>query len=299
MEIYLKMANALKKITKFWREDYKNITRFLILWVLAGSVFLFIGVNVAPHIANFYAWMAILTLAFLLVNKGVFNKRYSIPLVNPKKRGAKGTFSELIVGIFTYAGFILITTGLVWVLTKGVASFKGALFENMSILSSTTPILAGVPVFVLLTYISIAVMETLWLLTFFEFLLDISNIHPKGKTLISFKKGRTTAIAWVIMILAILPTFFMYLHLSAKGLGNWVALFLVFLMALVSLLVALWRREMRAAIWFHVLANGIAIILTFGILDTLPGGIFAGTVASCFFIFKIKDKKPKLNFLKK
>ena len=288
---------VLKQITKFFREDYRDMTRFLVLWLIAVVIFVFIGVNVSPNIANFYTWVAGLALFFIIINKTFFNKRYSIPLVNKKRKGLGGFFSEFIVGGLTYIVFMLFTTGLVWLFQGGITTFKGALVEHMAILSSTTPVLAGANFFILLTYVSIAIMETLMVIGALEFILDLLGIELGEKTLFLRKDKRFVA-AWIsILSIAVftLAIYFMTLHFSAKGIENWIALTLVLIMAIFSMVVAVWRKEQRAAIWFHVLATGIAIILTLGLFGigsvALVALVLSPRADLIFPFFKNKRRK--------
>jgi len=251
----------------------ENITKtgifiFLLLFAFLG----FAAVNISSTVAVTYVVFLSLSFTYWL-----FDKKHSLPLSDPKS----SWLTASAIGLFVYVIFIL-TAPLLLKLFQPVID---TLFV-MKLIGATTPVFANSKIFMIMTYCVIAFIETLCIFVVIpEMIFDYFKIQPKKlKSIISFdREGIIVKIVWVAVSI-----FFYYLHFTAKGIENSAALFLVFLMALVSIGMVLYFGEGKQAAMFHFFANFIASMAIFGLLSFL--GITPGAIALIIPIFILNSK---------
>lgn len=236
----------------------------------------FASVNISPTMAITYS--VLLALGFIY---WTYDKKHSLPISNPRT----GWLSAAGVGLMVYVAFIFLSP----LLLKLFEPVIDALFV-MKLVGATTPVFATSKVFQILTYCVIAFVETATLFVIVpEWLFDYFKVQPKRlKSIVSFDRdGLIVKIVWVAISM-----FFYYLHFTAKGVENSAALFLVFLMAMISIGLVIYFGEGKQAIMFHFWANFIAALAIFGFLSSL--GITAGAVVPSVLIFiYMKNRKNK------
>jgi hypothetical protein len=104
-----------------------------------------------------------------------------------------------------------------------------------------------------------------------EFLSDRFNIK--------IDRNNKMALGFIILVI-LLSIMFLIFHLTAKGVGATSSLIIVFIMMAISLfLVAYNNGETRQAIWFHIIANGVA-----GLVALIGGGTLFGMIMPLIII---------------
>lgn len=209
------------------------------LKLLLGSLLWFIFTSLAVNPSLGWTYGVITTAALFMF------------IVDKKKELVLDRDNKWIQGIFwgavTYGVFLVLSPVLVSLLVK--IDIGGII----ALLASSTPPLATSKIVNFLTFtFPIAFVETtLWarMVDFFVNRLKISKSQ-----LLNFA-------AWAV-ILSFSFLFLLY-HIQSKGLTNNSALALVFIMMITSYIVMFIFRETKQAIFFHIIANGIASYMLF------------------------------------
>lgn len=210
---------------------------FIAIWAAA-----FLAINFSNILGVIYG---LFIVGFAL--SAIFDKKISFPV---SKQG--GWITAIILGIGVYVGFTVLSSLLLTWLSGTSVSF----FTSMKIFGSSIPALAESQFTSFIAYaIFIPIVETVAFIRFFEWASDKLNASYKGLEL-----------KW-IFIMILTSILFMVFHLTSKGVSNFFALLLVALMMAVSIGVTLITKDMKAAILFHIFANGIALMVRAGLLS--------------------------------
>jgi hypothetical protein len=195
----------------------------------------FTSVNVSQSLGQIYVGFIILSAVFI-----VLDPKRSIPL----KRSNNDTFGAIMKGAGAYV--VLIVVGN-YIIVPGINAVK-------NLISSTTPALANNAALNAFNFsVVIPYAETLF---FFcvgaDILASVFNVKINKNNL--KKLGLWAIIIGISLI-------FMLFHLTAKSVSATDTLALVFFMAVISLLLVVWDESYESALFFHILANSVAIFL--------------------------------------
>jgi hypothetical protein len=203
-----------------------------VLWLLTGY-FLFVATNVNQFLGTVFALFTVGSIIFIQADL-----KRQIPL-----RKESGSFlGSLVMGALGYAA-LLITSFLV----------APTIAKIQNLLANTTPALADSIFFNNLSFgVGIPFAETMFFfIVGFDVLLTVFGV--------SFNKSQLGKLPiWLIMFS--LSFAFMFFHLTAKGIANVEILTIVFFMAIISMFLVVWQGDGEAAIYFHMIANLIAIL---------------------------------------
>ena len=81
----------------------------------------------------------------------------------------------------------------------------------------------------------------------------------------------------------------MYLHISAKGVTNHEALITVFIFALITCYLIFLEGQTLAAILMHIIANGVAVSISYGWFETISTSMFVGIGAVALVVYLLKN----------
>ena len=206
-----------------------------ILFTLA-ILFQFAAVNVNPTLGNIYTGFAILAAIFIILDP----KRQ----IHLKSRYNQSSGLALLKGAVSY---IILVLGGSYVIVPGVQAVR-------NLLSSTTPVLAQNAVINNTLFgVGVPVAETFFLFAVaLDILASLFNFEVKRSALTNLK-------TWIAIIG--LSLLFMFFHLTAKGIGNFETLSLVFFMAIISLILIIYDESYESALYFHIIANLSALLL--------------------------------------
>ena len=131
----------------------------------------------------------------------------------------------------------------------------------------------------------IAVVETFAFVMLYEVLMDAFNV-----TQLKFKFKAA-------LIILIISSIFTIFHITAKGIANTESLMLVFYFMVISLALVLIEGQALAAIFFHMIANGVASLPLLGItLNVTTIILYAGAIGGLlYFITKGLNIKQLLS----
>lgn len=211
-----------------------------IFWYFACIAwFIFVGVNVNTTLGLIYYGFP--TTAILLAWA---DKKRTIKFDKDGK-----WFKALISAGIIYIGFIVINSFLIPLYQEINIG------EIIKLLGATAPALAQSKILNFITFAGpVAFVETMAVIRYFDYLASKFNIRIDRFSLP------------VIILIVILAFGFMWLHITGKGITNSAALILVFVMMVVSLVLAVHYQEGKQAALFHIYANTIASLTMFGIL---------------------------------
>lgn len=206
-----------------------------IVYAIIAGWLIFVGINVNTNIGLLF-YMLLATSAFLFI----WDKKKTIVLNRDGKIGG-----GLFQGALLYIGFIAFS-----ILFSNIN-------EILGLLGATTPALADNIILNFITFaLVVPIIETLAFIRYLDFFASRFNIDISRKGLFKFS---------TLSLVSILAFFFMVLHLTAKGVTFGLTLALVFIMMMISLLAAIYFRETKQAIFFHILANLIASLFALGL----------------------------------
>lgn len=212
----------------------------IVLSVLCLVWFLFVNINVNPTLGQIYIGFTVGALLLYL-----FDEKKTIQL----DKDGKWLEAIMTAGI-VYVAFIIGTSLLTPLFEKIPVG------EMIKLLAATAPALAASKILNIITFsVPIAYVETQFWVRLVDFFASRLKINTDKRALFT--------IAGIALISVFAFGFLMY-HVTAKGLENNVALMLVFVMMLVSLVLAFWKRESKQAILFHIIANTVASLAIFG-----------------------------------
>jgi len=210
------------------------------LIILLTVIFSFLAVNFSLQIASIYAILLLLGYMILDTDSNISIRWKS-----------GNNLIVLIEGIGIYVVFILMSSVIL-----GLFKLPNSVSSIFSTLQSTTPIFATSPFMNFLAFgIFIAATETIVIFgRLYEWVADKlkTSVHQFGYKMV---------IAMLIIVI-----FFVTLHFTAKGITNVSALTLVGIMALFSMVSISLFDDLRPAIYFHILANSLAMLMSLGII---------------------------------
>lgn len=215
-----------------------------LLFVLTALWFALVTINVNQYLGTVYL------AAFLIVTMVMFtwDKKQSIPL----NRGGN-LLIGFIQGALIYVIFVVVNSVLLPFL-----SLNFSISSILSLLSSSTPVLANSQILNTLTYvIFIPFAETIFFVVLMDLIATFYNFDISKKGLLNI---RTISLVFALSFL------FVLYHINVKGIDNNEALIMVFLMMFISLLSAIFFGESKQAVIFHMIANAFGI----GILSSIP-----------------------------
>lgn len=218
----------------------KQYSQEIILSTLAFVWLLFTSTNINQSLGTIYVGFVLGSAVLLIIAQLFFNKKLDITFDN----GRVDTINAIFGGVSGWI-ILMIVQSLV---------FKLHLFDG-SLLGSTALALADSKFANFFTFgVVIAYTETTLWARLYELIADNYNIRIN-------KEGIKKISIWVIIIaLSILFTVF---HFTSKGIQNTQALFIVFVMMVISLLLVTLYEETREAIIVHVLANCVGAYYMF------------------------------------
>lgn len=180
--------------------------------------------------------------------------------------------TSLVLAAGGFVALTLVGTFAFQIVENTIAKFSFASFDLASairnlaeirasiLFSQVNPALAGNLYLNLLTFgLVIAVIETIWLIIFYEMLLDATKTQPRLSNLNTW------------FIIGLISAVFTILHFTSLGVDNNIALTSVFIFSAITLVIATVEGQMLGAILFHILANTTALLLSgrfSGLLDS-------------------------------
>lgn len=215
--------------------------QFIIAAYILGMISVFFAINFNTTLGLIYS---VFIFGFALYS--IIDDKTDFPIYKDNN-----WIIPVVIGVVTYIVFIIVSSfGLNLIFTNKV-SFS----TLMSLLvNATVPVLQNSAIVGVLAYgIFIPFVESIALLKFFEFFGD-RVLLIKGDY--SFSNIRM----WISLIITSVG--FAIFHWTAKGIHNTPALVLVAFMMTVSIIVIMWTKEQRSAIFFHVSANMVAMLTT-------------------------------------
>jgi len=214
------------------------------------AYYIIVGTILAFLMFNFDWNMGLAYLAFILLDYVAYDSDRFISL--PLEKRQDNRFSAFGWGLAGYIGFISISLLLITPLKSlGITG-------TMSLFANTIPAFAGNNFLKVVAWgILIPIIETNF---FFGRVLEFTSekffkINPNSKQ-------------WLRLIPAIMIVVlaFVLFHASVKGIQNNIALIMTGVFALVSCVVVVHFGETKQAIWMHIFANTLAILLTLAII---------------------------------
>ena len=200
-----------------------------------GLYLMFTSINVNPTLGQIYLGFITLSLIYVMVDPS-----RSIPF----KKSSDSTLGAIVKGAGAYV--VLIVVGS-YIIVPGINAVR-------RLLSSTTPALATNPVLNSFNFGGVIP----YVETFFFFAVSLDFLASIFGVKIS-KKNLKSLSLWLIMMGLALA--FMLFHLTAKSVGAYDTLALVFFMAIISLVLVVWDESYQSAVAFHVIANCAALFL--------------------------------------
>lgn len=211
-----------------------KITNAEIGLLLALTVFMiFSAVNVNQALGFTFSIFALASGVFILLDSD-----RTIPLRQP----SQPWLGSILGGVLGY--IILITIGG-YILVPGIDKI-------VALLQSTTPVLSNsVGLNKLIFGVAVPCIESIF---FFAVLADLGsnflNTKVRRENLFRFK-------TWILIFS--ISLIFMLFHLTSKGVTAYSALGLVFFMSIISMILVYWFESYESAVYFHIIANSIAI----------------------------------------
>lgn len=100
-----------------------------------------------------------------------------------------------------------------------------------------------------------------------------------------------------ISLFVALSIIFVIFHLSAKGINNFPALWMVFLFGMITFVLYRIEGQLMAAILFHIIVNSIALALKFNLVPAFGmAAVYVGIGLLAFFIITKRFDIRKLKF---
>jgi hypothetical protein len=131
---------------------------------------------------------------------------------------------------------------------------EGVIMTVLKTFAQTTPALANSFLLTLLGWgFIVPQIETdAFFATLFEYLADLFKISLKQVSAI------------LIILITSIAFIFSLFHLTAKGVTNNAALSLTFIFAIISLFIVMQEKQTKTAVFFHMIANTLAVSAQFG-----------------------------------
>lgn len=209
------------------------------LWyMLILGWFIIIGVTVNTQLGLLYYSMTVGAI-FL----SIFDKDKTIKL----DKNGKWLEAVLHAGII-YIGFVIINLFLIPIYQQ--INIGGII----SLLAASAPALSQSKTLNFISFsFPVAFVETMAFIRFFDYLATKLKI-----SIANFNIGSISLIGFFSFI-------FMFIHTTAKGITNNVALLMTFVLMAVSLSVVVYYREGKQAVLVHMIANFLASLAILGI----------------------------------
>lgn len=227
-------------------QNQELLREFGILTLFVGFWFIFVQTNVSPALGSVY--LGFITLGGITALADWSFGKKEIRLVNP---------SNSWIGAITIAlfGAVVVTYGgqLVVQLLSSIP-----ISDTLKLLQSTAPAFSQSAIINFITFgVVVAYLETYVLFVVgFDLMASLFKVELSKKGLFSPK-------IWLIIFG--ISVLFLFLHITAKGIEDQATLVIVFFMALVSCVLAVWTKEGRTPIIMHILLNSFAMLPTIGI----------------------------------
>jgi hypothetical protein len=230
--------------------DKKWTPRERTLLVIVGTFLIFLWLNFNPELGSVYLGMVLLSFTIFSSDK--------IVSIYAEKQGSSWFFS-FILAVAAYAFFVMTSGILIGVITPSyVAQNEGVFSMVARTMAAATPAMAGS---FILTFISWAVIAAIVETDFFFGKL-LEWCHDAFKLPVEFNLVKLKA--WIVIIA--LSFVFALFHISVKGVSNNQSLLLTFWFAVISMWLVLRVKETKAAIMFHMLSNGVAVLKISGFI---------------------------------
>jgi len=231
-------------------EQNKQI--FITIGILAfiSYWFFFISTNVNPTLGNIYTNITIGSMAILLAD--FFFAKQSIKLINKNVTWTKA----IMYGIGGYI-ILILSTQFTVALSEIIP-----LTEIINLLATSAPVFSQSTLINFITFgIVIALVESMAIFIIgLDLLASMFHVQLNKQNLWNPK-------LWMIMIgLAVL---FLFLHITSKGVEAEATLILVFIMAIISMVLAVLTLDYRATLSLHLIANSIAATSIFNIFPSI------------------------------
>ena len=220
-------------------------------WIFTAILLAFLTAFLAINFDNTLGLIYSIFITIIAL-VALWNKKIDFPLA----RKGKGAWEPIIVGVLSFAGFTLLSI-FIFGLFSSVPLNIASIF---SLLGSTIPALATSQIMTFISYgLFIPFVESVaFVLVFEAFSEQVLKAKFTGKRDFNVK----TIFSMLLLALA-----FVGFHMTSKGVGNFLALGLVALMMIVTIVISIFQRELRAAIYFHILLNSTALAARFGLLS--------------------------------
>lgn len=206
---------------------------------------LFVTTNADTKLGTTYLLFLLGAFFLLLVTLLVFDKRLQVTV----KKSNKSNIEELFVGAVGWIVLLAISFIILNVFSSEGASF-GAIMNS---LNAANPIFSdSITINFLVIAFAIPFIETVLWGRGAEFLGDIFKvkINNQNKKRIEF-----------VIILIVLSAIFAVFHATAKQLAGQSLMIVAVMMGISLWLIATRDGDMRASIFMHIIANGVAAAL--------------------------------------
>lgn len=222
----------------------------IVISVICFFWLLFVATNINIVLGQTYVSFVLGGLALLIIGITVFDKRLQITFAKTEKGG---WINAMVWGAGGWAILLVISSFVMRIVDPTSASISSII----RLLGASTPALAQSKVANLITFgFAIAYVETQLWARALEFIADVLKIN-----ILSQNKWKRN----VLILIGILAGAFVLFHLTAKGITNTPALWVVFIMMVISLIMIVHFQETRQAVFLHVFANFVAAwLLLFG-----------------------------------
>lgn len=219
----------------------KNYLTEIVITVATLIFLIFASTNISNKLGITYLQFLFGSLALFFITSLIFDKRMEVTV----KKQNTSWVNELFYGAAGWVALLLLSY---FVLNSiGKPATFGSIFGS---LGAANPIFSDSIIFnFLIIALAIPFTETQLFARLLEFFGDIFKVR--------ITKSQTTSLKALILII-VFSALFMIFHATAKGLVGQ-ALLIVFIMMAISIFLIFWRDgDTRAAIFMHILANGVA-----------------------------------------
>jgi len=218
----------------------------IVISVICFFWLLFVATNVNIILGQTYVSFVLGGLALLIIGITVYDKRLQITFAKTEKGG---WLNAMLWGAGGWAVLLVISSFVM----KYVTPTQASISSIMRLLGASTPALAQSKVANLITFgFAIAYVETQLWARAMEFIADVFKINISSQNKWKIK---------VLILIGILAGAFVLFHLTAKGITNAPALWVVFIMMVISLIMTVHFQETRQAVFLHIFANTTAAYL--------------------------------------
>lgn len=223
----------------------RNYMTEIVLIVVTFFFLLFVTTNSNQSLGSTYILFLVGAVVLLFINLLIFNKSIQVTV----KKLNTSNIEELFIAVIAW-GVLMVAS---YVIMNFVDPTKASFGAIMSSLNAANPVFSNsVIVNLLVIALAIPFTETVLWGRGIEFVSDLFhiNVNNQNKTRIQF-----------IVILIVFAALFSLFHATAKQLSGQSLLIVFIMMAISIYLIAYRDGDMRAALFLHILANGIAAVL--------------------------------------